>query len=1028
MFVASCVESGGDCNAIVAQPPQIIGHVQIAIGRCTLSRAAGIAVQLTAGDPVYQGDVIETADDAQVGLRFIDGTVFNLSPGTRLVLNELICNADGTSRSALFGVTRGTFAFVAGRVATTGCLTVDTPVGSIRGRAHGGGIGTLTLAALAFAVMNEVVHAAEPDVTYLDDDSIAYKDLEHGVFELVTKEPIPRHIIVEDPGETTILSRRGSSVSVNQTANSATRMEELHAAQQDVLANFAKEQVAPGSSTPPSTINVLPVQPINFIQTDILQIHNSLPPLPSSTVVPDLFVLRSPPVFTLAAGPTEIDTSVFDHFAATSGAFVASSSNSGAALTFGISGGIAGSTVLGGVTYDVSSAGPYGRLYLNSATGAYTFVPDSGAINALTAPTTESFIITVSDGTLSSNQVFTIAIDGVNDAAIISGSTTGAVIETGSAGSGMPAATGTLTDVDVDNPPNTFTVVSSKASAGGYGTFTVTAAGVWTYTVNEANHAVQALNVGDHLTDTFIVTTVDGTPQVVTITINGTNDAAIISGAATGSVIEASGAVPGKLTATGTLTDSDVDNAPNTFTAVTSPTASHGGYGTFTMTAAGVWTYTLNDANRAVQALNVGDHLTDTFTVTTADGTAQVVTITINGTNDAAVISGATTGCVIEAGGVANAKPGLPTATGALAATDVDNPADLFTAVSSPTASHGGYGTFTMTAAGVWTYTLDNANGAVQALNVCDHLTDSFTVTSIDGSAQVVTITIHGTNDAAVVSGTTTGTVTEAGCDTPGTPTATGALTDTDVDNPANTFTAVCSPMKSDGGYGTFTMTAAGVWTYTLDNSNCTVQALDACDHLTDTFTVKTIDGTAQVVTITIKGANDADLRDFDHLATGKIEAAPSSTVALNDKTDKELPTNGGSSNAAATHGDAIDGGSTGGPSGVAKASEANGPTAASLNANGGAFAKHGGPLADSFHFKETSYDPGASNGFDLGNVGHGPASSSHPEDAAAIHGPEAAQAIEALLHGQHTADHYGPASELVGSAAITHGMHDLMI
>ena len=41
------------------------------------------------------------------------------------------------------------------------------------------------------------------------------------------------------------------------------------------------------------------------------------------------------------------------------------------------------------------------------------------------------------------------------------------------------------------------------------------------------------------------------------------------------------------------------------------------GYGTFTMTADGVWTYTLNDANCAVQALNVGGTLTDTFTVTT---------------------------------------------------------------------------------------------------------------------------------------------------------------------------------------------------------------------------------------------------------------------------------------------------------------------------------------------------------------------------------------------------------------------------
>ena len=104
-------------------------------------------------------------------------------------------------------------------------------------------------------------------------------------------------------------------------------------------------------------------------------------------------------------------------------------------------------------------------------------------------------------------------------------------------------------------------------------------------------------------------------------------------------------------TATGTLTDTDVDNPPNSFTAVSSPTASTGGYGTFTMTTAGGWTYTLDNANRAVQALNVGDTLTDTFTVTTVDGTPKVVTVTINGANDAAIISGTTTGSVIEAGG-----------------------------------------------------------------------------------------------------------------------------------------------------------------------------------------------------------------------------------------------------------------------------------------------------------------------------------------------------------------------------------------
>ena len=104
----------------------------------------------------------------------------------------------------------------------------------------------------------------------------------------------------------------------------------------------------------------------------------------------------------------------------------------------------------------------------------------------------------------------------------------------------------------------------------------------------------------------------------------------------------------GPLIATGTLTNTDVDNPPNTFTAVNSPTPSNAGYGTFTMTAAGVWVYTLDNTNHAVQALNVGDTLTDTFTVTTVDGTPQLVTVTINGSNDAAIISGDTTGSVIE--------------------------------------------------------------------------------------------------------------------------------------------------------------------------------------------------------------------------------------------------------------------------------------------------------------------------------------------------------------------------------------------
>src|SRR5216684_6643907 len=117
MFVASRVESGTDCKAVLALLPQVIGNIQTAIGCGTLRRASAIAVQAMVGDPVCQGDVIETAADGRIGIRFIDGTVFNLSRDTRVVISEFVCRSNSTSHSALLEVTRGTFAFIAGEVA-----------------------------------------------------------------------------------------------------------------------------------------------------------------------------------------------------------------------------------------------------------------------------------------------------------------------------------------------------------------------------------------------------------------------------------------------------------------------------------------------------------------------------------------------------------------------------------------------------------------------------------------------------------------------------------------------------------------------------------------------------------------------------------------------------------------------------------------------------------------------------------------------------------------------------------------------
>ncbi|MGC5845198.1 VCBS domain-containing protein, partial [Mesorhizobium abyssinicae] len=316
----------------------------------------------------------------------------------------------------------------------------------------------------------------------------------------------------------------------------------------------------------------------------------------------------------------------------------------------------------------------------------------------------------------------------------------------------------------------------------------------------------------------------------------------------------------------------DVDSA-NDFSVVT-----NGAHGTLSINAAGEWSYALNEDDAAVQALNTGDPaLTDTITVQTSDGTTKDIVISIHGANDAAVITanGAQDTSVTEKSGVANGTPGDASAGGDLNATDVDNPA-TFTVQAAVAKT---YGTFSIDAAGTWSYTLDDNNATVQALNSSGANTtlhELVTVTTADGTSQVIDITIHGANDAAAITGTSTGAVVEAGSSNGGgTPTATGDLLSTDVDNTTDAFQAVNSATASASGYGTYTVTSAGVWTYTLDNSNPTVNALANGQPLSDSFTVFSEDGTAKLVSIAITGADDGPPR----FAPTDIQLTPATTT-----------------------------------------------------------------------------------------------------------------------------------------------------
>jgi hypothetical protein len=116
-----------------------IGKVVTATGSVTIEHVNAAVVQANlggqiaskAGDLVYQGDVVRTGADGLVSINFADGTSFNLSKNANMTLNEFVYDPNGKSNSTLFNLTKGTFTFVAGKIAKTGDMKIDTPVATM---------------------------------------------------------------------------------------------------------------------------------------------------------------------------------------------------------------------------------------------------------------------------------------------------------------------------------------------------------------------------------------------------------------------------------------------------------------------------------------------------------------------------------------------------------------------------------------------------------------------------------------------------------------------------------------------------------------------------------------------------------------------------------------------------------------------------------------------------------------------------------------------------------------------------------
>lgn len=548
-------------------------------------------------------------------------------------------------------------------------------------------------------------------------------------------------------------------------------------------------------------------------------------------------------------------------------------------------------------------AGQYGTLVMD-AVGTYRYVLDNAnpavqQLLASSAPLSDTFTYALRDvsGAVSS-ATLVITIQGANDAPVAQNDSGQATEQGGTAnGTGgsdaVGAALGNDTDVDagdtrtvtvarpvlqdgagdaVSIPPGS-TAATGASITGRYGVLTLGADGTYRYVLNNTDPVVQALNVGDTLTEVFQYAAtdaggLDGVASII-ITINGANDNPVardnVQDGYTAEVDTATGTVIGTpLDPRGNvildaedpnspgIVDSDIDNPMST--AIVSQIRTESGtdegvpavgehailgqYGTLFISQSGQYRYEIDSLNPALVALGPNATVSENFIYTLQDADAgqssATLSIVIHGVQDAPVAHTVVSDA-IEKGGTGNGTAGQD-ATGDVTFNDIDPDNDALTVVdvrtgretgSGSTGAVGGqlqglYGTLTLNADGSFDYVVNDANEEVQALRASgDTLIDYFTYTISDGAltdAAELRIRIHGQNDAPVADDQD-GFAVEAGGtgNTSGGQPATGNLLDgaTDVDSTALGETLSVTGARLGGGNAAVPDAAGAVITVT---------------------------------------------------------------------------------------------------------------------------------------------------------------------------------------------------------------------
>ena len=449
----------------------------------------------------------------------------------------------------------------------------------------------------------------------------------------------------------------------------------------------------------------------------------------------------------------------------------------------------ASGTTTGGGTYSIDAA------------GAYTYTPGAN-FNGI-----DTFTYTVNDATTLDAGLVSITVSAVNDP-VVAVDDTNTAVEDGPTINGTVLGNDNANNVDVGE---TLTVTPASGTTTGGGTYSIDAAGAYTYTPGANFNGI----------DTFTYTVNDATTSdtgLVSITVSAVNDPVV-------AVDDTNTAVEDGPTINGTVLGND--NANNvdvgeTLT-VTPASGTTTGGGTYSIDAAGAYTYTPGANFNGI----------DTFTYTVNDATTSdtgLVSITVSAVNDP-VVAVDDTHTAVEDG---------PTINGTVLGNDNANNVDVGETLTVTPASGTttGGGTYSIDAAGAYTYTPGaNFNGI-----------DTFTYTVNDATTSdtgLVSITVSAVNDP-VVAVDDTNTAVEDG------PTINGTVLGNDNANNVDvgeTLTVTPASGTTTGG-GTYSIDAAGAYTYTPG----------ANFNGIDTFTYTVNDATTSdtgLVSITVSAVND---------------------------------------------------------------------------------------------------------------------------------------------------------------------------